>query len=138
MSTMLRSAWVLTLFGVPAAPVLAFTAEQAAEGQVAYQQTCATCHGPNLRQLPNALLAGTEFVGRWGNRATSDLITQARATMPPDNPGGLPAETYASIVAYLLQVNGGTASGTAIDVDTWGQNGSLRLFWHGACDRVAS
>ena len=43
---------------------------------------------------PNAQLAGTEFVGRWGSRATGDLVTQARSTMPPDNPGGLPPETY--------------------------------------------
>src|SRR5690606_12349025 len=83
-----------------------------------FEQTCATCHGANLRLLPNALLAGPEFVGRWGNRATSDLIAQARSTMPPDNPGGLPAETYANIVAYMLQANGGTASATAIGAAT--------------------
>ena len=97
---------------------LAFTAEQAAAGRAAYEQTCANCHGANFRQLPNALLAGTEFVGRWGNRATNDLIAQARSTMPPDNPGGLPAETYANVVAYLLQANGGAASANAIDAST--------------------
>ena len=54
-------------------------------------RACATCHGANLRQLPNALLAGQSSLARWGNRATNDLVTQARSTMPPDNPGGLPA-----------------------------------------------
>ena len=38
--------------------------------------------------------------------------------MPPENPGGFPAETYANIVAYLLQMNGGTASENAIDAST--------------------
>ena len=26
-------------------------------------------------------------------------------TMPDDNPGGLPAQTYADIVAYMLELN---------------------------------
>ena len=111
--------FALAIVAASQAPgALAFTAEQAAAGRAAYEQTCANCHGPTLRQLPNALLGGTEFVGRWGNRATSDLIAQARSTMPPDNPGGLPAETYANVVAYLLQANGGAASANAIDAST--------------------
>jgi alcohol dehydrogenase (cytochrome c) len=111
----LRNRLFLAPLALAAAPAFSFTAEQAAAGRIAYEQTCATCHGATLRQLPNAVLAGTEFIGRWGNRATSDLIAQARSTMPPDNPGGLPAETYANVVAYLLQANGGSPSEIAID-----------------------
>jgi alcohol dehydrogenase (cytochrome c) len=118
MSTILRSALLFSSLAVPGSCAFAFTAEQAAAGRAAFEQTCAMCHGQNLRQLPNALLAGPEFVGRWGNRATGDLVTQARSTMPPDNPGGLPADTYTNIVAYLLQVNGGTASENEIDAST--------------------
>ena len=66
---------ILTVAGQGQAPgATAFTAEQAAAGRAAFEQSCAMCHGQNLRQLPNALLAGTEFVGRWGSRATSDLV----------------------------------------------------------------
>src|SRR5688572_10354264 len=117
MPSMLQS---ILLAGVAfaAAPAFAFTAEHVPAGRSAYEPSCAACHAPNLRQLPNALLAGDEFLGRWGNRATSDLIAQARSTMPPDNPGGLPAETYANVVAYLLQANGGAPSETAIDAAT--------------------
>ncbi len=115
---MLRNSLFLAPLALAAAPAFSFTAEQAAAGRVAYEQTCATCHGATLRQLPNAVLAGTEFLGRWGNRATSDLIAQARSTMPPDNPGGLPAETYANVVAYLLQANGGSPSESVIDGGT--------------------
>ncbi len=118
MKSMLRTAVLLAPVALSAAPAFAFTAEQAAAGRAAYDQTCVTCHGPSLRQLPNALLAGDEFLGRWGNRPTSDLIAQARSTMPPDNPGGLPAETYANVVAYLLQANGGAPSENAIDAGT--------------------
>ena len=87
-------------------------------GEAIYARVCANCHGTNLRQLPNALLAGPEFVGRWGNRATSDLILQARSTMPPDNPGGLAPEAYTNVVAYLLEMSGGTPSENAIDANT--------------------
>jgi alcohol dehydrogenase (cytochrome c) len=118
MRSKLRNALLFGPLALAALPAFAFTAEQAALGRAAYEQTCANCHGANLRQLPNALLAGDEFLGRWGNRATSDLIAQTRATMPPDNPGGLPAEAYASIVAYLLEANGGTPSANPIDALT--------------------
>jgi len=118
MSPTLRGALVLATLALPSTSAFAFTAEQAAAGRGAYEQACAACHGATFRQLPNALLAGTEFLGRWGNRATSELIAQARSTMPPDNPGGLPADAYTNIVAYLLQANGGTPSATAIGPDT--------------------
>ena len=107
-----------------ASHALAFTAEQAAAGRAAYEQSCAMCHGATLRQLPNALLAGPEFVARWGNRATSDLIAQARSTMPPENPGGLPAESYSSIVAYLLQSSGGTPDANAVGPSTTARVGA--------------
>ncbi len=120
MSSMPRIVSLVALLAAPlASPTAsAFTTEQAAAGRTAYEQSCATCHGANLRQLPNALLAGEEFVGRWGNRATNELIAQARSTMPPDNPGGLPVEAYTNIVAYLLQTNGGEAGANAIDAST--------------------
>ena len=102
----------------------AFTAEQAAAGRAAYDQSCAMCHGATLRQLPNALLAGAEFVARWGNRATSDLITQARSTMPPENPGGLPPDSYSNIVAYMLQASGGTPDANAVGPSTTARVGA--------------
>jgi alcohol dehydrogenase (cytochrome c) len=126
MRSIARSLWLptATLVGLHAPAALAFTVEQAAAGRAAYEETCATCHGPTLRQLPNALLAGPEFVGRWGNRTTADLITQARSTMPPDNPGGLPAEAYSNIVAFLLQSNGGTPDATAVNPSTTARIGT--------------
>src|SRR5688572_390027 len=118
MRSMLRCVVLLGLVALSAGPAFAFTVEQAAAGRAAYEQSCASCHGASLRQLPNALLAGDEFLGRWGNRATSDLIAQARSTMPPDNPGGLPAETYANVVAFVLQANGGAPGANALDAST--------------------
>ena len=101
---------VAALVAVDTQPTKSFTPEQAAAGGAAYAQNCATCHGANLRQLPDAQLTGREFVAKWGNRSVSELVAQLR-TMPPDNPGGLPQQTYEAIAAYLLQSNGGAADG---------------------------
>ena len=95
-----------------------FTTEQASAGRAAYEQNCATCHGANLRQLPDALLAGREFAAKWGNRGTSELVALMRATMPVGNPGGLTEDTYLAIAAYVLQVNGAGADGQPLTART--------------------
>jgi alcohol dehydrogenase (cytochrome c) len=88
----------------------AFTSEQAATGRAAFEQTCMACHGANLRQLPGSILAGPEFLAKWGERSTTDLLAQTRATMPPDRPGALSEDQYLGVIAYILQSNGGAAS----------------------------
>jgi alcohol dehydrogenase (cytochrome c) len=106
---------LLTLCADPAS---AFTDEQAAAGRAAYAQHCLSCHGANLRVLPNAMLAGPEFLARWGTRGANELLASTRATMPPDDPGGLPAGMYAGIVAFLLEANGGAASAEPLSAAT--------------------
>src|SRR5690606_1484766 len=99
----LALAGVLGFHFKPAAP---FTAEQAAAGRAAYEQSCVVCHGADLTLLPNARLAGPEFVSRWENRSLNELIAQVQATMPPEGGAGtLPADTYVALVAYILERN---------------------------------
>ena len=93
---------------------LAFTSEQAATGRAAFEQTCVACHGASLRQLPGSILAGPEFVAKWGERSTTELLAQTRATMPPDRPGALSEDQYLGVIAYILQSNGGAASAQAL------------------------
>lgn len=83
-----------------------FTVEQAAAGRADYARHCAACHGEDLAALPNARLDGAEFIRRWRNRSTNELLAQLRATMPPEGPGALSGEAYVNIVAYLLERNG--------------------------------
>jgi alcohol dehydrogenase (cytochrome c) len=94
------------------------TPEQVAAGRTAYEQNCATCHGANLRQLPEALLAGREFVAEWGNRGTNELVAMMQTSMPVGNPGNLPADTYAAIAAYILQFNGAANNGQLLTAAT--------------------
>ncbi|HEX7079462.1 MAG TPA: PQQ-binding-like beta-propeller repeat protein [Gammaproteobacteria bacterium] len=99
-------------------PALSFTAEEAAAGRTAFAEHCAMCHGEDLRTLPNARLAGPEFVSRWRNRSTNELLAQLRSTMPPEGPGALPEETYVNVVAYLLERNGATAGNAPLTTAT--------------------
>ena len=85
-SLQIAAAGILTL---AAAPALPFTADQAAAGRASFEQNCAACHGADLQVLRTAQLAGPEFMGRWQNRTTGELLSQLRATMPPKS--GRPA-----------------------------------------------
>ena len=96
----------------------AFTTGQAATGRAAYDQNCAVCHGPTLRLLPGSVLAGPEFVAKWADRSTSDLLTQLRNTMPPDRPGALGEDEYLALIAFILQSNGATPAGSALTAAT--------------------
>ncbi len=49
---------VAIVTSLAAPPALAFTPEQAAAGRAVYEQSCITCHGPNLRQLPGRAARG--------------------------------------------------------------------------------
>ena len=102
------------LFVLPATQVLAFTADQVAAGRMSYEVNCSSCHGLDLGVLRTAQLSGAEFMAKWQGRSTSELLSQLRATMPPDNIGGLAESDYLSVIAYILQVNGAAADTTAL------------------------
>ncbi len=87
-----------------------FTAEQAASGRNVYQTSCAGCHGADLAGNGNASpLAGSLFMGSWGNRTSGDLIAFLEGAMPPGNPGGLGETAYVNVTAFLLETNGAKA-----------------------------
>jgi len=67
-----------------------YTAAQADAGRTAYLSHCASCHLPDLGGRNEAAqLAGSNFMRAWGARATSELLTFIRTTMPPGNRGNL-------------------------------------------------
>ena len=68
----------------------AFTAAQADRGRVAYNESCARCHGPDLAGGESTPpLAGAAFLAQWSGKSALDLLDRTRRTMPTDNPGGL-------------------------------------------------
>jgi mono/diheme cytochrome c family protein len=81
-----------------------YTAEQAKQGQTAYLQYCVTCHKPDLLGI-EAAMKGEPFMERRREDNLETLFLDMKATMPRNNPGGLPDQTYTDIISYLLQSN---------------------------------
>jgi len=102
---------------------VAFTTQQADAGADIYAQRCTICHGANLRQLPDALIGGPEFVAKWDERGANELLEQISTAMPPEAPGSLGAAAYANVTAYLLQVNGGVADEEPLTTQTMARLG---------------
>lgn len=96
-----------------------FTAEQAARGRAEYERSCIVCHGENLSGGPFAQpLTGSRFRDRWAGHSMDRLFTQVRTTMPPDRAGQLSRQTYADLLAYILEVNGAPASDQALPAES--------------------
>jgi mono/diheme cytochrome c family protein len=95
--------------GTPSGESPRFTAEQAAAGKVAYNSNCAVCHGNTMTNGTFAPpLAGEYFKTTWSGRTVRSFYDKA-ASMPPAAPASLGDDTYANIVAHILQTNGATA-----------------------------
>src|SRR5690606_24242245 len=100
-----------------AAPSPSFTAAQAERGRRAYDSSCAVCHGSTLTNGTfGTPLAGPYFRTHWFGRTVRALFDKSR-TMPPNSPGSLPAETYADVVAYILEINGFSAGNVELPAE---------------------
>src|ERR1700753_2183470 len=98
-----------------------FTDAQAEAGRTAYQASCAQCHAADLSGRDNApQLAGSLFMGSWGNRSTSDLVEFMEGAMPPGNPGTLGQTNYLNIAAFILSANGARAGNQVLTASTRG------------------
>jgi mono/diheme cytochrome c family protein len=83
-----------------------YTDPQAARGENAYREACASCHGANLEgrgQTP--ALAGRDFTSRWNGMSVGDLFEKMQVSMPADRPGQLGRDQMAGILAFILKFN---------------------------------
>jgi mono/diheme cytochrome c family protein len=85
-----------------------FTEEQAERGHAAYAHNCLDCHGSNLDngEFGGPPLKGLWFARHWDAANVAALFSFMKAKMPPDRPGQLNDETYADMIAYILDENG--------------------------------
>ncbi len=86
-----------------------YTAGQASRGSGLFRDNCVSCHS-------SSEFSGASFERRWRNRAVGDIYEFVLYSMPDDNPGGLPEQTYADIVAYILELNDFPAGNTELPV----------------------
>jgi hypothetical protein len=64
------------------------------------------------------------FASSWRRRTTKDLLDYMSTAMPPGG-SSLASEDYASIVAYVLQINGAVAGAQALSASTVAPIGSV-------------
>ena len=84
----------------PSADSLARAAARQLEvGEQWFRSACLECHATGN-------LTDADFRLQWGGKSAFELFERIRSTMPASKPGSLSQGTYASIVAYLLKVNG--------------------------------
>ena len=84
----------------PSADSLAAAATRQLEvGEQWFRSVCMECHATGTLNNPDFRLA-------WRGRNAFELFERIRSTMPANKPGTLTQGTYASIVAYLMKVNG--------------------------------
>ena len=84
-----------------------YTQAQAEHGAELYATNCVACHGTNLEGTNlGPLLAGNDFLAKWGTQAASSLIANVQANMPPGGNPTLSASDYVDIVAHMFAVNG--------------------------------
>src|SRR5262245_11796893 len=87
-----------------------YTSAQATQGKQAYEKACSACHGASLDDGEFAPpLKGVDFRLRWGGKPVEALFDQVTRTMPPGSPGSMGDETYAQLLAYVIQENGVSA-----------------------------
>ena len=89
-------------------------ASLAAQGQTAYANNCARCHGANGQGVSAPAIIGTnEHLGKYGNaKALLDFIS---STMPLTAPGSLSHQAYVEILCYLLTQNNLVNSASTLD-----------------------
>jgi alcohol dehydrogenase (cytochrome c) len=90
-------------------PAAVYSAAQAGAGRAVYQQSCASCHMPDLAGRNEApQLAGNNFMNTWRSRSTRDLFEFIQSTMPPTGET-LSGDQYLAVTAFILQANGAPA-----------------------------
>ena len=75
-----------------------FSEEQATRGEDVFYNICAECHFEED--------FGGPFIQSWVGASVKDLVDEIVATMPEDNPGGMPTEQYLDVVTYMFKLNG--------------------------------
>lgn len=104
--------WAQTDQNTSAASYLPSQAEQ---GRRLYQAECAACHLPSLQgEFEAPALLGVNFSTRWGSQPARSFLESLRSTMPPQAPGSLSDEDYASVAAFILSANAITPGSSAL------------------------
>lgn len=76
-----------------------YSAAQADRGEQRFKTSCSSCHTPGS-------FGGGAFADRWNGQTMGEVFDFVSNAMPENDPGGLAAEDYANVLAFILKVNG--------------------------------
>ena len=96
-----------------------FTEEQAKRGELAYKDSCSSCHGGDLGGDGFApALAGADFGGNWNDLSVGDLYERIRISMPQSAPGSLTRQQNSDILSYMLRKMNNPVGTTELSTST--------------------
>jgi mono/diheme cytochrome c family protein len=88
-----------------------FSSAQAARGERLFEAICASCHEIAEFTAAGAYLEDVEGDPLW------ETFEYVSADMPEDDPGSLPPEDYAAVLAYIFSRYGLPSGATDLPVD---------------------
>jgi cytochrome c len=106
-----------------------YTAAQAGRGEKAYKLACGYCHKDNLGggffddgtgrapALAGPRAFDSSFAERWRGVTVGEMLIEIGTTMPQQDPGSLPPETYVDILSFLLSKNDVPAGTSELPAD---------------------
>ncbi len=92
-----------TLLGV-------YTDLQATRGEAVFQKSCLECHVPSDYQ-------GDAFKSKFVGGTAFDMFESIRIAMPQSDPGSLPRQQYADLLAYFFKINALPAGTSEIGIE---------------------
>ena len=97
-----------------------YTAAQAQQGKIVYDEHCLECHGSMASATPDMapLLNDHVFQTTWKIRSLAELFDKVRNTMPPNKTGTLSPQQLIDLVAYILSANALPAGEVPLTDDT--------------------
>jgi len=84
-----------------------YTAVQAKQGKIVYDQYCLECHGTMASATPDMapLLNDYVFQASWKDRSLGEFFDKIRNTMPPNKAGAVSPPQLVELIAYILSAN---------------------------------
>ena len=104
-----------TVAAMAATPPALYTQTQATAGAAVFAQSCAMCHGADLKGVAGPALIGPTFAAPGNKYTVGSVFTEIAQQMPVSAPGTLSHDQYTDIMAYILSKNGYPAGTTALD-----------------------
>lgn len=99
-----------------------YSADQAQQGEILFNNNCAECHRPDLTGAMGPPLKGTAFMQRWGGKPLSELYNFEHNNMPANHPGALSDAVLMPITAFILSKNGVQPGAAPLSADTLKQS----------------